>query len=231
MKPPEFSEILDTVRRDVIRAASHYPLVTGFFFKVMNQAQLLDHYPWLLPDLFLAVTGNIVMTLGRLFEVTENPRTACLMTFLSRIERHHARDAGVKPHLKERRADFLAKVPQWRIEIKKANLRLAVRRNADLAHNDLTKVGRSDIKWTEIKDMISLAERILKTYFHAFHEANQKFVVVNSEWEVPNFLKWARLDDYAAHWKADRDTRRAIRKDWIRRRQAGDPTAPERPPV
>jgi hypothetical protein len=171
------------------------------------------------------------MTLGRLFERTDDPRRACLLTFLSGVEPHHAGDADVKPHLKERRAAFIDNIDGWRVQIEAAHKRLALRRNADLAHNDLTKVGRSDIKWTEIKEMISLAESILKTYLHAFHETDQKFVVANVEGELNNFLKWTRLDDYAAHRARESDRRRAAFEDWVRRRSEGDPTAPERPPI
>lgn len=230
MKEPRFEEILETINRDVIRVASHYPLITGLFFKIMNQRELVDHYPWLLDDLFLAVTGDIVMTLGRLFEASEDPRTACLTTFLLGVEPHHAGNADVKSQLKERRAAFIKKIEPWRREIKAVEKRLTLHRNANLAHNDLTKVGRSDIKWSEIKDMISLAESILKAYFHAFHETDQKFVLANVEWELDAFLKWCRLDDYAAHRAKERETRREALQDWIKRRNEEDPTAPERPP-
>lgn len=229
MKTPLFTEVLETVQRDVTRVASHYPLVTGFFFKIMNQRELVDHYPWLLEDLFLAVTDDIIMTLGRLFETSDDPRTACLTTFLLGVELHHAGDAGVRPHLKERRAGFLGKIETWRREIKAVEKRLALHRNASLAHNDLTKVGRSDIRWTEIKDMISLAEGVLKEYFHAFHETDQRFVLANVEWELDNFLKWCRLDDYVAHRTKEREARRAAFQDWARRRSEGDPTVPNRP--
>ena len=230
MKTPPFEQVLETVERDVMRVASHYPLVTGFFFKVMNQRELMNHYPWLLNDLFLAVTGDIVMTLGRLFETTDDPRTACLTTFLLGVERHHT-DDEVRPHLKERRAGFFVKIDAWRAEIKRVDSRLAWRRNADLAHNDLTKVGRSDITWLEIKEMIALAESMLKAYYHAFHESDHKFVLANVEGELNTFLKWSRLDDYASHHAKERDDRRRRFEEWARRRREGDPTAPERPPI
>lgn len=38
----------------------------------MNQPKLLDHYPWLIPWLYLAVTGEIIMTLSRLFETKKD---------------------------------------------------------------------------------------------------------------------------------------------------------------
>lgn len=231
MKTPPFRDILETVQRDVTRVASHYPMITGVFFRIMNQPQLVQHYPWLLNDLYVAVTGDIVMTLGRLFEVTTDPRTASLTTFVSRVEAHHAADADVKPHLKARRGEFLAQIEAWRSEIKAVEKRLSLVRNANWAHNDLTKVGRSDIKWSEIKDMISLAERIVSGYFHAFHETDQKLVLANVEWELDNFLKWCRLDDYAAHRAKEREIRRTAFEEWARRKREGDPTAPDRPPI
>lgn len=231
MKKPSFADILETVQRDVTRVVSHYPLITGLFFKIMNQRELVDHYPWLLNDLYVAVTGDIVMTLGRLFETSEDPRTACLTTFLLGVEPHHAGDAEVKSLLKERRAEFIERIEAWRDQIKAAEKQLALHRNANLAHNDLTKVGRSDITWTEIKDILSLAEGILKAYFHAFHETDQRCVVANVEWELDSFLRWCRLDDYAAHRAREREARRAAFEEWARRRREGDPTAAERPPI
>ena len=38
----------------------------------MNQPKLLDHYPWLIPRLCLAVTGEIIMTLSRSFETKKD---------------------------------------------------------------------------------------------------------------------------------------------------------------
>lgn len=40
MKKPSFADILETVQRDVTRVVSHYPLITGLFFKIMNQREL-----------------------------------------------------------------------------------------------------------------------------------------------------------------------------------------------
>jgi len=231
MKTPPFSDILETVQRDVTRVASHWEMITRLFFRIMNQKELVDHYPWLLNDLYLAVTGDMVMTLGRLFEVTSDPRTASLTTFLSGVEAHEAADADVRAHLKERRAEFLARISAWRTEIRTIDKRLALVRNANWAHNDLTKVGRSDIKWTELKDMIAVSEHIVRTYFHAFHDTTQMLVLTNVEWEPDNFLKWCRLDDYADHRTKQREIRHAAIEDWARRRRAGDPTAPDRPPI
>jgi hypothetical protein len=223
MQRPTFPDILEAVRQDVIRAASHYPLVTEFFFKTMNQLELVDDYRWLLPELYLAVTGSMVMTLGRLFESGTDSRTASLTTFLLGVETHHGRDADVAPHLRERRAAFLGKIEEWRGQIKAVEKQLVLVRNASWAHNDLTKVGRSDIPWAEIKEMISLAESMVRSYAYAFYETDQRFVVVNADSEIDAFLNWCRLDDYTAHRARWRERRRAAIKEGGRRRREGDP--------
>jgi hypothetical protein len=219
------------VQRDVTRVASHYPLVTGLFFKIMNQPELRDHYPWLLDELFLAVTHDIIMTLGRLFESTEDERTACLTTFLLGVEAQHATETDLSAREIAERGAFIKNLDVWRPELRAVNKRLAFVRNADLAHNDLTKVGRSDITWVELKAMIALAEAILKQYFHAFRQEDQRFVVMNTEWEIRDFLRWTRLDDYASHRARERDAKRAAFKDWLRRRNERDPTVPDQPPI
>jgi hypothetical protein len=231
MKQIPFPDLLETVTRDTVRACSHYPLVTGFFFKVMNQVELVNHYRWLLPDLFLAVTGGIVMTLGRLFEFTDDRRTASLVTFLRRVESHHAADADVRSYLKERRAIFISSIDSWLSEIQAANKRIIVARNADLAHNDFTKVGKSDITWTEIREYIDLAEGVLKDYLHAFEGVDQRVVVVNVESELEGFLEWCRLDDYNRHRDNERNARRTRLEEWAERKRAGDPSVPCRPPL
>jgi len=182
-------------------------------------------------QLYLAVTGDIVMTLGRLFEVRSDPRTACFWALLSGVESHHVKDADVRPDLEKRRVAFVAEIDSFRKQIKAVDSRLAVLRNAEWAHNDLTKVGKSDIKWTEVKEMIAFAERILKMYAHAFHETDQKFVIANAGWEVADFLKWTRLDDYSAHREKARAARKAAFNEWLRQKNEGDPTVADRPPT
>lgn len=229
---PPFADIRGTVERDTIRVASHYRLVTDFFFKVMKQQELVNHYPWMLEELMLAVTSSIVMTLGRLFEWTDDPRRACLNTFLLGVEFQHSADtAGLPEHAKERRAAYFARIPEWQQVIKKTHAQLALRRNFDLAHNDLTKVGKTDLTWLQLNDMISVATEILGRYFGTFEATDHRFVVTNADHEPEAFLKWCRLDDYNAHKKKAWEQRKARIEEWGRRRAAGDPTAGDIPPL
>lgn len=231
MKQPPFPEVLETVKNDVIRAASDYTLITQLFFPILNQPEIENRFPWLVPNLYYGITGHIIMTVGRLFEVTDDRRTACVWTFLAVVEPHHAQDVDVRPHLLPRRTAFFAEIDGWRAQIKGIYKQLSLRRNADLAHNDLTKVGKSDIKWVELKEMIALGEHILRRYYGAFYASDQKFIVINAEWEIPDFLKWTRLDDYSAHRAKEAAVKKAAFDEWLRRRSEGDPTVPDRPPT
>ncbi len=173
-------------------------------------------------QLFLAVTGNLIMTLGRLFETRQDYRVASLTTFLD-----HVQKLGIEnpSHLKKRESAYLEAIPRFRKSIRWIEARLRWYRDAYVAHNDLTKVGKVNIKWVQIKGFISVAQRILKGYYHAHHETDQRFGVVNLEHEPEQFLVWCRLDDYEKHWKVHIQARRA---DLQRRAQglmslAGEP--------
>ena len=134
-------------------------------------------------------------------------RTASLTTFLLGVESHHAADSDVKPHLRLFRCAEARSGHRWGAS------RFA-----------------TAFKWSEIKEMISLAEGILKGYFHAFHGADYRFVLANVDSELDSFLKWCRLDDYAGHRTKEREVRRAAIEE-ARRRREGDPTALERHPI
>jgi hypothetical protein len=88
MAKPQFVATLDTVNTDVIRVASHYPLITDFFFRVLNQPLVEQHYPWFLPQLLAQSPGTSWRTLGGLFDVKNDRRRASLSTFLSGVEAH-----------------------------------------------------------------------------------------------------------------------------------------------
>jgi len=198
------------VRNDVIRAASDYQLIKEIFFSVMNQPKLLEHYPWLVPRLYLAVTGEIIMTLCRLFETKRDPRKASLVMFLNGVRQLSIDDDD---RLGERKRAYLRRTSALLAEIESVEKKLVGHRNAYLAHNDLTKVGRVDIiKWNEVHSFIEKAQAILKGYFSAFQESDQKFEVVNLGWEPQQFLQWCRLDKYAEHWAAHLAKRREERK-------------------
>jgi hypothetical protein len=68
-----------------------------------------------------------------------------------------------------------------------------------------------------VEELIKLAQKVLQGYFSAYEATDQRFEVVDVEWEPENFFKWARLDDYAAHRKAEVESRVAE----IRRRHGG----------
>lgn len=207
---PSLAEVTETVRNDVIRATSDYGLIKEVFFSVMNQPALLDHFPWLVPRLYLAVTGEIIMTLCRLFETKRDPRKASLAMFLEGVGQLPIEDGD---RLCERKRVYLGRKSDFLAEIRLVEGRLAGYRNAYLAHNDLTKVGRVDIvKWEEVRSFIENAQAILKGYFSAFQESDQRFEVVNLGWEPEQFLRWCRLDKYSEHWAAHLAKRREERK-------------------
>lgn len=196
---PAFGEITETVRNDVIRATSDYGLIKEMFFPLMNQPKLLDHYPWLVPRLYLAVTGEIIMTLSRLFETKKDHRKASLIMFLGGVRQLPIDDGD---RLCGRKRAYVDRIPAFLVEIGSVEEKLIWYRNAYLAHNDLTKVDRVDIKWAEVPSFIEKAQAILKGYFSAFEEADQRFEVVNLGWEPKQFLEWCRLDEYAVHHAA-----------------------------
>lgn len=204
-RKPSFAEITETVRDDVIRATSDYGLIKEMFFTLMNQQKLRDHYPWLVPRLYLAVTGEIIMTLSRLFETKRDHRKASLVMFLDGVERLPVDDAD---RLRERKRRYRDQIPAFQAEIESVEEKLVWYRNAYLAHNDLTKVDRVDIKWVELHSFIEKSQAILKGYFSAFEEADQRFEVVNLGWEPKQFLEWCRLDKYAEHHAAHVEKRR-----------------------
>ena len=62
-------------------------------------------------------------------------------------------------------------------------------------------------------------------------ETDQKIVIANAGWEVADFLKWTRLDDYSAHREKARAARKAAFNEWLRQKNEGDPTVADRPPT
>lgn len=199
-----FGEIKDAVTQEVIQVASDFGLVKQFFFPLLRQQELLEHYPLIVTSLYRAVTGNILMGLCRLFEADANPRLACLKTFLDYLRT----GSGMMPKeyagAEERRRKYLEQFGQFDREISAANKRLAVQRSAYWAHSDLTKRDRElPIKWEELEQFIELAQKILREYYSAYENVDQRFEVVDLGWEPEGFLKWCRLDDYAAHRKKE----------------------------
>jgi hypothetical protein len=46
-----------------------------------------------------------------------------------------------------------------------------------------------DIEWVEVRGFVEKAQAIMKGYYSAFEEADQRFEVVNLGWEPKNFLE------------------------------------------
>jgi len=194
-----FEQVKEAVQSDVILAASDYELIKRVLWPLMNQRRLLEHYPWLVPELYKAVTGNIVMALCRLFDSRRDARNATLATFLCHVQERPS--LGVKPYLKEKQEKYIVGIPELVKKIKRIEKRLTLFRSAYLAHSDLTKRGRADaeLQWQEIESFIGEARGIVRGYCSAFEGADQRFEIVNVEWETRNFLQWCRLDDYSKH--------------------------------
>jgi hypothetical protein len=80
------------------------------FFPLMNQSEVLDHYPWLVPRLYLAVTGEVIMTLTRLFETKKDQRKASLVTFLGHVQELPLDGMG---EVKEPKQQYREKIPSF----------------------------------------------------------------------------------------------------------------------
>ncbi len=217
---PSFEQVKTTVLNEVIRATSDYALIKMFFFSLLNQPMLMEHYPALVEQLYLAVTGNIVMALSRLFEAREDDRKASLITFLNHVGQL-PRPEGEPTRTTTRQNEYWENIKAFMKDIETVEKCLVWYRNAYLAHNDLTKAGRVDIKWEDVATFIEVAQNIVKKYYLAFEETDQRFEIANLGWEPRLFLEWCRLDNYAKHRQDEMEARKREfrrRMDQISRR-------------
>jgi len=192
---PVLEKVRDAVTHDVIRVTSDYALVQRLLLPMVRQPKLLEHYPSLVVQFYSAVTGNVILTLCRLFDDSNEMAQATLKTFLRHLK---GRPPGKGDE--ERVKQFRRDIDGWLKRIGEIKKRLDGYRNTVLVHNDLTKVGGDKpIEFKEVEEFIALAQEILGRYYSAHERVSQRFLVVNVEWEPKQFLEWCRLDDYAEH--------------------------------
>src|SRR5262249_1427965 len=130
---PDFTEIRDVVKNEVIDATNAYTLLTQLAFPLRNQPLLHQHYPYLIDNLVTALTGQVLMTVCRLFAPDEDPRPASLTTFLNGVEPHHAHDQNVAARLVVWRNEYSQRIPTYLTEIKTRWKILVQHRSAYLA--------------------------------------------------------------------------------------------------
>ena len=190
---PSFTEIRDAITQDVIRVTSDYALVQRLLVPMVKQPKLLEHYPSLVVQLHSAVTRNVILALCRLFDDASDMVQATLKTFLRHLkDRPPSEDDRVRRYRKD--------IDAWLRQVVQIKERLDGFRNTALVHNDLTKIeGDKPIEFKEVEEFTALAQEILKRYYSAYEKVDQRFLVVNVEWEPKAFLEWCRLDDYTEH--------------------------------
>src|SRR5262245_30944455 len=110
---PDFAEIKAVVLNEVIHATNAYTLLTGLAFPMRNQPLLYQHYPYLVDSLVTALTGQVLMTVCRLFDPDDDPRHASLTNFLNQASPHHANDIAVPAYCWPRRQEFERRIAQF----------------------------------------------------------------------------------------------------------------------
>ena len=198
---PDFDEIKTAVRGEVISATNTYTLLTQLAFPMMNQPLLYQHYPFIVHSLYDALSGQVLMTVCRLFDPDEDPRHASPSTFLRRIVEHHSQDRDPS-HLAWRR-EFEAKIGGRLSEIKGRWSPLAQYRSAYLAHRDVSKRALPQITFQEIRECFEWGQRVLREYFVAYEDSTHYFDIAGVKNDPPRFLAWCRLDDYRRHFDED----------------------------
>jgi hypothetical protein len=208
--PVAFDDLKTAVRGELIDATSTYRLLTKLVFPMYEQQRLHDHFPLILSSLYESLSRNVLMTVCRLFDPTTDPRHASLSNLLRRVEAHHSGE-DVPRHLLERRAAFVQAIPGRLGAIVERWPPLAQHRSAYLAHRDLTKTKLPEVLFADVWAAVELATDILGHYFSAYEDAGHMFEYANVEHEPQEFLKWCRLDDYAAHFVRHLEQRRRER--------------------
>src|SRR5262249_41191372 len=127
---PDFGEIKAVVLNEVIQATNAYTLLTGLAFPMRNQALFYQHYPYLVDSLVTALTGQVLMTVCRLFDPDDDPRHASLTNLLNQVRPHHANDIAVPAYCLRRRQEFERRIPDFLADIKARWKTLVVHRSA-----------------------------------------------------------------------------------------------------
>ena len=198
---PDFDEIKTTVRGEVISATNAYMLLTELAFPMLKQPLLEQHYPFIIHSLADALSGQVLMTVCRLFDPVKDPRHASLSTLLRRVVQHHLADQN--PSHLEWRQEFEASIPQLLAEIQARWPPLAQHRSAYLAHRDVSKRVLPELTYQKIRECFEWAQRVLRDYFVAYEDSTHYFDIAGVKHDPPRFLEWCRLDDYKRHFDED----------------------------
>ena len=197
---PEFTEIREVVRNEVIDATNAYTLLTDLAFPLVNQPLLNQHYPYLIGRLVTALTGQVLMPVCRLFDPADDLRHASLTTFLKGIAPHHANDKGVPVRLNVHRYEYQQQIPEFLSDIKARWKIIVQHRSAYLAHRDLSKRNLPQVTYGYFRECFEQAQRVLGEYFAAYEDATQLFEIAGLKHDPQRFLEWCRLDDYERHF-------------------------------
>ena len=227
---PDFAEIKSVVLNEVIHATNAYALLSGLAFPIRNQPLLFQHYPYLVDSLVTALTGQVLMTVCRLFDPDDNPRHASLISFLNRVKPHHVKDENVPTHTLPWRREYEQRIPDFVAEIKTRWKTLVVHRSAYLAHRDLSKRNLPPVTYGYFRECFEQAQRVIGEYLTAYEDATQKFEIARLKHDPQRFLEWCRLDDYERHF--NEDMQRWEEKLWQESGEPGgpSPSTPARPP-
>jgi hypothetical protein len=216
---PAFTEIRDVVKNEVIDATNAYTLLTQLAFPLRNQLLLHQHYPYLIDNLVIALTGQVLMTVYRLFDPDEDPRHASLTTFLKGIEPYHAKDKNVAARLVVWRDEFSQRIPAYLTDIKTRWKVLVQHRSAHLAHRDLSKRNLPPVTYSYFRECFEQAQRVIGGYLTAYEDTTQFFDIAGVKDDPERFMRWCRLDNYERHFKEDMQRRKKKLLDEIGERR------------
>lgn len=203
MSEIRFEDIRDAVDNEVVLATNAYVLLTDLAVPLAKQPLLCEHYPFLVGNLVDALAGQVLMTVCRLFDPDNDPRHASLHNFLRRVVSHHGGPTDAPPEFAARWVKYEEAIPDFLAEIVARWKILARHRSAYLAHRDLSKMALPEMRYSDVRECLDLAQEVVAGYFSTYEDKTRLFHIGGFEHDPPRFLKWCRLDDYESHFNKD----------------------------